>query len=149
MKSKPIQITSVNNELHILCQDGSIWVKRQEFECIYEREKKSATIVKVNIKEEQDKLYAELKQYVGKYSTTMLRAFFNYWSEPNQAGNKMRCQMEKTWDTGKRLVTWSNNNFGSATAVKAEKKETLPKYDPTEADRARELLERSGQLRKI
>lgn len=38
-------------------------------------------------------------------------AFFNYWSEPDSKG-KMKFQLQKTWDTKRRMVTWVNNNFG-------------------------------------
>lgn len=45
----------------------------------------------------------------GIYQPQMIRAFFNYWTEKNKTGTKMRFEMEKTWETQKRLVTWSNN----------------------------------------
>lgn len=47
--------------------------------------------------------------YEDKYTPSLLRDFFNYWSEVN-SNNKMRFQLEKTWETNKRLVTWKNNN---------------------------------------
>lgn len=45
----------------------------------------------------------------GIYQPEMIRSFFNYWTEKNKSGTKMRFEMEKTWETQKRLVTWSNN----------------------------------------
>ena len=36
----------------------------------------------------------------------MIRAFFDYWSEPNKAKTKMRYEMQKTWDVSGRLRTW-------------------------------------------
>lgn len=45
----------------------------------------------------------------GIYQPQMIRAFFNYWTEKNKTGTKMRFEMEKTWETQKRLATWSNN----------------------------------------
>lgn len=38
----------------------------------------------------------------------MIRAFFDYWSELNKSGTKMRYELEKTWELPKRLVTWAN-----------------------------------------
>lgn len=47
---------------------------------------------------------------VGKnvYSDKMLREFFDYWSETNANGKKMRKEMQKTFDTKKRLATWAS-----------------------------------------
>lgn len=38
--------------------------------------------------------------------------FFEYWSEPNKSGTKMRYELQKTWDLKRRLQRWqrSNNN---------------------------------------
>lgn len=45
----------------------------------------------------------------GIYQPQMIRAFFNYWTERNKSGTKMRFELEKTWETSKRLATWANN----------------------------------------
>ena len=37
----------------------------------------------------------------------MLRAFFDYWTEPNKSRTKMRFELEKTWELGRRLATWA------------------------------------------
>lgn len=39
----------------------------------------------------------------------MLLEFYEYWSEPNPSG-KMRFQLEKTWETGRRIARWAKNN---------------------------------------
>lgn len=46
----------------------------------------------------------------GIYQPQMIRAFFNYWTERNKSGTKMRFELEKTWETDKRLMTWANND---------------------------------------
>jgi len=43
------------------------------------------------------------------YSDKELWSFFNYWSEKDQKG-KMKFQLQKTWETSKRLITWFNNS---------------------------------------
>jgi len=45
----------------------------------------------------------------GIYQPQTIRAFFNYWTEKNKSGTKMRFELEKTWETSKRLITWANN----------------------------------------
>ena len=45
--------------------------------------------------------------YATDYPDRMKYAFCNYWLEPNQSKTKLRYQMEKTWDTQRRLATWA------------------------------------------
>lgn len=49
----------------------------------------------------------------GLYEASMVKAFFDYWREPNKSKTKMKFELQKTWDTSLRLATWSNNDFGS------------------------------------
>ena len=51
-----------------------------------------------------------LAPFVSKYGEEMIRAFCDYWTERNKSGTKMRFEMEKTWDTARRLVRWDMNN---------------------------------------
>lgn len=46
-----------------------------------------------------------------KYGQQMLQDFFDYWSEPNPSGTKMRFELQKTWDINRRLARWARNNF--------------------------------------
>ena len=55
-----------------------------------------------------------LRPFVDKYGVELLKSFYEYWTEPNQSGTKMRFELEKTWEVGRRLVTWAK--------VDAEKK---------------------------
>jgi hypothetical protein len=41
----------------------------------------------------------------------MLLDFFYYWTEPNKSQTKMKFEMQKTWDTARRLRTWERNNI--------------------------------------
>jgi hypothetical protein len=57
---------------------------------------------------ERDALFLEeVHRY--QYDQHTLETFYNYWSEPNRKKDKMRWEMEKTWDTKRRLLTWFNN----------------------------------------
>lgn len=43
-----------------------------------------------------------------------IRGFASYWTEPNKSKTKLRWELEKTWDLGRRLARWmSNKSFGS------------------------------------
>jgi hypothetical protein len=46
--------------------------------------------------------------------------------EPNKSNTKFRYELEKTWDTERRLKTWNQNNFGNNTNKKKKNKMNLP-----------------------
>ena len=57
----------------------------------------------------REDLKSSIKPYVDKYGNDMCNDFFEYWSEPTQNGKKMRYQLEKTWEIGRRLARWNHN----------------------------------------
>jgi hypothetical protein len=61
-----------------------------------------------------------LRPFISKYGVDMVKNFYGYWSEPNQTKRKMKYELEKTWDTSRRLETWSKreNTFNSKQEVK-------------------------------
>ena len=62
--------------------------------------------------ERQKEFYEELKPFVGTYGKEMVRAFYDYWSEQTKTGFKMKKEIQKSWETSKRLSTWQRNDFG-------------------------------------
>ncbi len=83
-----------------------------------ESEKKQ---IKEKKRKEEDKLYQSILPFVSLYGKNMCRDFYDYWSEPNTSETKFRWEMEKTWDIGKRLKRWSDNQTSF-------KKQTTTKY---------------------
>ena len=63
---------------------------------------------KASLKEREHEFGESLIPYIEKYSKETIRAFFNYWTERNKSGTKMRFELEKTWETAKRLQTWAS-----------------------------------------
>jgi hypothetical protein len=60
--------------------------------------------------DERDKIfYNEIAQFKDKYDPPLLRRFYEYWGERTQDGKRMKWELEKTWETGKRLATWYSN----------------------------------------
>ena len=43
------------------------------------------------------------------YDESILNGFVDYWTEPNKSKSKMKFELEKTWETKRRLKTWANN----------------------------------------
>lgn len=59
----------------------------------------------------KDSFLSMLKSFSSRYPESMLTDFFNYWTELNPSGNKMRFEMQRTWETSKRLATWAKNDL--------------------------------------
>ena len=66
---------------------------------------------KKSISDLEKEFYDMLLPFVEKFGKEMCRKFFNHWSEPNKSKTKLKWQMEKTWDTQKRLLKWESNGF--------------------------------------
>ena len=55
--------------------------------------------------------YNSIAEYKEVYPKETLRAFYDYWREPNKSKSKMKFEQEKTWDLKLRLDRWANNDF--------------------------------------
>ena len=51
-----------------------------------------------------------IKPFVLKYGSNMCNDFFEYWTEKTPDGKKMRYQLQKTWEIGRRLARWHKQN---------------------------------------
>ena len=54
------------------------------------------------------------------YPQGMLYEFLEYWTEPNKSKNKMRFELEKTWDLKRRLQRWGANSSLKAPVSKKQ-----------------------------
>lgn len=60
--------------------------------------------------EERCKVFmGKVAEYKNDYTKEMLREFYDYWTEKNDGGRRMRFEMQRVFDIKKRLVTWNNN----------------------------------------
>lgn len=79
-----------------------------------DKEKESVVATNVaTLKGREEKFCDEVRRYAGLYDMDMLDKFISYWTEPNKSGTKMRFELERTWDTKRRLKTWSNREYGN------------------------------------
>lgn len=51
-----------------------------------------------------------LKPYKKIYGVEMLKAFYDYWTEPNKSKTKIKWEMQNTWDVKLRLSNWASRN---------------------------------------
>lgn len=68
--------------------------------------------VKKTLEERYLEFRNSLMPFLSEYGKEMITEFYNYWTEPNQSKTKMRFEMEKTWDTARRLETWLKRSLG-------------------------------------
>ena len=69
-----------------------------------------AATAAARLNERKEGFYNSLIPYVTQYGKDMVRAFFDYWSEPNKSNSKMRFELERTWDLARRLGTWASRD---------------------------------------
>lgn len=60
-----------------------------------------------------DEFMKKISAHVNEYPKEMLRRFYDYWTEMNDGGRKMRFEMQKVFDVKKRLNTWARNERAS------------------------------------
>lgn len=53
-----------------------------------------------------------VQSFKSTYQQSILDEFYDYWTEPNKSNTKMKFELEKTWETSRRLSRWANNGFG-------------------------------------
>ena len=85
--------------------------------------------VNVNVKDinkREQNFKIELSQYEIEYGNKTIEDFYNYWTEKNGTRTKMLFEMQKTWDTKKRLARWSSHSFGKIIPTKFER---IDKFD--------------------
>lgn len=80
---------------------------------------------KKTFEEKADEFYKEVSVFVNQYSKETLRAFYEYWVEPNKSKTKLRYELEKTWDLNLRLKKWDRNSFGKKKEVTKAKQPFL------------------------
>ena len=75
---------------------------------------------KKTIEERENDFMNSIAPYVSEYGKEMCRKFYEHWTEKNQGGTKMKFEMQKTWEVGKRLKTWFDNskNFNNGNKTK-------------------------------
>jgi len=75
----------------------------------YENEEEDENKEENKIEKAKTQFSEMLKDFEADYKSEMLLDFFEYWTEPNKSKTKCRYELEKTWDTARRLATWAKN----------------------------------------
>ena len=115
-------------------------IYKKESSTIVEPKKKISLTLIENLEKRNKLFYESLVPYVETYGKELIRAFYDYWTEPNKSKTKMRFELEKTWDVKRRLNTWASrekiNNKLNGTESKQQQQQ----------QRANEILELNKRL---
>lgn len=100
------------------------------------REGRNKNAAEAALPKREKLFYESLVPFVEKYGKDMIREFFDYWSEKNKSGTKMRFELQNTWETNKRLATWARKqdvaafkSRGGAKATPTNKEQRERNYD--------------------
>lgn len=61
------------------------------------------------LKLRNDSFRKEVCLFIKEYPKETLRAFFDYWTEPNKSKTKMKWELQQTFDINLRLKNWAKN----------------------------------------
>jgi len=68
---------------------------------------KAATLKRIS--DFKESLYPYTKSKGGSFENKTVKEFFDYWSELNKSGTKMRWEIQQTFEISKRLANWIKN----------------------------------------
>ena len=64
-----------------------------------------------NIDSRKLKFANTLKPFIDIYGRDLIKDFYGYWTEPNKSNTKFKQELQKTWDTKRRLENWAKNDI--------------------------------------
>ena len=104
-------ITITNYESYQTSQSESVQQTTNESPSIDQsKPKKTKEEIKADTDKRMKAFYNSLVPYLQTYPKEMIRAFYDYWSETNKSGSKMKWEQESTWVLEKRLQRWSQHD---------------------------------------
>jgi hypothetical protein len=71
----------------------------------------NVNVINNNIDSRKLKFADTLKPFIDIYGRDLIKDFYGYWTEPNKSNTKFKQELEKTWDTKRRLENWAKNDI--------------------------------------
>lgn len=65
----------------------------------------------INLLKRKELFIADVKLNEDLFVQKVIDSFIDYWSEPNISRSKMRWELQKTWDTKRRLRLWNDRHW--------------------------------------
>ncbi len=88
-------------------------INKKEISPNGETKKKVSLVSSPTLEKRKRDFYESIVPFADLYDREMLNDFYEYWTELDKRRRHMRFEMQKTWETGKRLSTWSRKQYRS------------------------------------
>ena len=88
-------------------------INKKEISPNGETKKKVSLVSAPTLEKRKSDFYESMVPFADLYDREMLNDFYQYWTELDKRRRHMRFEMQKTWETGKRLSTWSRKQYRS------------------------------------
>ncbi len=88
-------------------------INKKEISPNGETKKKVSLASSPTLEKRKSDFYQSIVPFTDQYDREMLNDIYQYWTELDKRRRRMRFEMQKTWETGKRLSTWSRKQFRS------------------------------------
>ena len=88
-------------------------INKKEISPNGETKKKVSLASAPTIEKGKSDFYESMVPFADLYDREMLNDFYQYWTELDKRRRHMRFEMQKTWETDKRLSTWSRKQYRS------------------------------------
>ena len=88
-------------------------INKKEISPSGETKKKVSLASAPTLEKRKSDFYESMVPFADLYDREMLNDFYQYWTELDKRRRHMRFEMQKTWETGKRLSTWSRKQYRS------------------------------------
>ena len=88
-------------------------IDKKEISPIGETKKKVSLASSPTLEKRKSDFYQSMVPFASLYDREMLNDFYQYWTELDKRRRHMRFELQKTWETGKRLSTWSRKQYRS------------------------------------
>ena len=88
-------------------------INKKEISPNGETKKKVSLASAPTLEKRKSDFHESMVPFADLYDREMLNDFYQYWTELDKRRRHMRFEMQKTWETGKRLSTWSRKQYRS------------------------------------
>ncbi len=88
-------------------------INKKEISPSGETKKKVSLASSPTLEKRKSDFYQSMVPFADHYDREMLNDFYQYWTELDKRRRHMRFELQKTWETGKRLSTWSRKQYRS------------------------------------
>ena len=86
-------------------------INKKEISPNGETKKKVSLASAPTLEKRKSDFYESMVPFADLYDREMLNDFYQYWTELDKRRRHMRFEMQKTWETSKRLSTWSRKQY--------------------------------------